>query len=250
MPPGGNAFLPGHPQPELHLARVAVTAPDRAGEVEDQVPHLRREEVVAVEEVENLDDRLDRHGRERELLRHPQVERGELVVLPAEVPRRGGQATPGGVARDASVGGARGVGATRRNRLRLRRAVRVPRVDVDVPRRLPQEPGVEAVALVAVGVPVLRVEVGDARVAKREGITLVVVVGAVLGVRVVGLERVAVGESSCSDRLSSRSNGSGPSRMTVQSVPIPFVPPGPRPVDHACTVGLVPRSGSLLLRSA
>jgi len=59
-------------------------------------------------------------------------------------------------------------------------------------RRGPEEPAVEAVPLVAVGVVVLGVEVGDLRVAERERVPLVVVVRLVLGVGVVGLEQAEI----------------------------------------------------------
>ena len=83
-------------------------------------------------------------------------------------------------------------GRSRPSETRLRRAVRVAQVDVHRPRRLPEHEAVEAVALVAVGVAVLGVEVGDLRVAEGERIALVVVVRLVPGQRVVGLELVVV----------------------------------------------------------
>ena len=53
---------------------------------------------------------------------------------------------------------------------------------------VPEQPAVEAVALVAVGVAVLRRQVVDPRVAEGERVALVVVVGLVPGQRVVRLE--------------------------------------------------------------
>ena len=116
-------------------------APDRAVEVEDQVRGLRHEDVRAVEEVEDLDDRLDRDAlAELELLREAHVEGGVGVVLAA------GVALDDGAVRTDAVGGAgderrlrrrgggRAVGgdALRAERERLGRAVRVAEVHVDV----------------------------------------------------------------------------------------------------------------------
>ena len=51
--------LPEHPHPELHLPRVADAALHGAVEVEDQVRHFGAVEVLAVEEIEDVDGRLE-----------------------------------------------------------------------------------------------------------------------------------------------------------------------------------------------
>src|SRR5262245_46950732 len=84
VPPG--TFLEGQPQPELDLARVAGAALHRAVEVEHQVRDLGGANVLLVEEIEDLEDRLDRDLPEVEGARDAEVEGGELIVLPARVP--------------------------------------------------------------------------------------------------------------------------------------------------------------------
>ena len=139
-----------------------------------------------------------------------------------------------------------GVAASRpsaRDRLRLRRAIGVAEVEVERPGRVPEQPAVEAVALVAVGVAVLRVELGDVGVAEGERVALVVVVGLVLRLGVVGLELdVCATSRLLTPDGDSRGSGSCAVDSTVVSVPMPLVPPAP----GRCSRG-EPRSGSLRL---
>jgi hypothetical protein len=96
-----------------------------------------------------------------------------------------------------------GVGTGDRERLRLRGAIGVARVEVDSERSPPEQPPLEPVALVAVRVAVLLRELGgrivrilvDPRVAEGERIPLIVVVRLVLGVRVEELHPQAVREA-------------------------------------------------------
>src|SRR5947207_8820878 len=78
--------LPNKSCAELHLARVAEAGADGAVEVEDQVRVLRHQDVGGVEQVEDLDDGLER-GRlpELELAGDAQIERRERVGLASRV---------------------------------------------------------------------------------------------------------------------------------------------------------------------
>src|SRR5437667_11428157 len=84
-----GASLPKHPYAQLHLTRIAGAAAHGAVEVEDQTRHLRTNEVLAVERVENVDGRLGDDAAHMELLGKPEIERRELVVLAPEVTRDG-----------------------------------------------------------------------------------------------------------------------------------------------------------------
>src|SRR6188474_271351 len=75
-------------QPQLDDARVAGAAAHSAVEVEGELSRLRAQEVLFVEDVEDLEHRLHGDAAEREVLRQPEVERGELVVLAPEVAAR------------------------------------------------------------------------------------------------------------------------------------------------------------------
>src|SRR5436305_3328275 len=81
--------LPDEANAELRLARIAEAALDRPIEIEDEVRHLGVLEVLAVEDVEDVERRLGGHAvREVERLRQPEVERRVLIVLASEVAAR------------------------------------------------------------------------------------------------------------------------------------------------------------------
>src|SRR5215212_6275235 len=78
-------LLPEHTQRELHLPRLAYTALHRAVEVKDQVRGLGTMEVLAVEQIEHIERRLEGQPAQPELLGKAEVERGVLVILAAQV---------------------------------------------------------------------------------------------------------------------------------------------------------------------
>src|SRR5262245_40047527 len=146
--------LEGHPHAELKPARLAGARAHRAVEVEYEVRRLGHEEVLRVEKIEDVHRRLDLELSEIENPRDAQVEGRQRVVLSARVALHDGRARVRfSVALSGDAAGLRVgcVGARDRERLRLRRAVAVACVDVDLKRRLPEEPPLETVALVAVG---------------------------------------------------------------------------------------------------
>src|SRR5687767_4835757 len=104
-----------HSHRELDLPRITDTALHGSVEVENQIRHFRPAEILAVEEVEYVDGGLNRDAGPAERTRQPKIERGELVVLSAEVAKG-----------DAAVGidavlRCRRVCTARRDRFRLRR---------------------------------------------------------------------------------------------------------------------------------
>src|SRR5206468_1345318 len=143
---GRRVSLEDRPNTHLNLPRVSGAALDGAVEIEDQVGHLGPVEILAVEDVENLDARLEREPRDHEGARKPQIERGKLVVLASQVPPRHGAVRIDPILRSVRRH------ARRRHVEGLRGAVGIPEVRVDVAGSLPEEPRVDAVALIPVGV--------------------------------------------------------------------------------------------------
>src|SRR4051794_22208266 len=84
---GGQATakLPNNPYPQLHLPWLADAALYGAVEVEDQVCYFGAVEILAVEEIEDVEGRLDFVGAEGEVFGEAEVEGGVEVVLAAEV---------------------------------------------------------------------------------------------------------------------------------------------------------------------
>ena len=80
-----GVLLPQDAKPQLHLSRFAGTATNGAVKVEEQGGGLRGDEVVVVEQVENIQHWLDRPVAEVEVLRQPEVEAVEVVVLLSQV---------------------------------------------------------------------------------------------------------------------------------------------------------------------
>src|SRR5437660_12670218 len=77
--------LPKHAHTHLDLARITGAALHGAVEVEDEVRHLGAPEILAVENIEDVDSRLGDDATDVELLREAQVERRIFIVLAAEV---------------------------------------------------------------------------------------------------------------------------------------------------------------------
>ena len=164
------------------MSRLTAAAAHRTVEIENQVGGSGTEEVLRIEDVEDVDDRLDRKAAHVEVLRQSNIETVELVVLLAQI--ASGDRAVGIDPICWLVGEVTRFG----NRGRLCVAIGVASVDIDAPGGVVEDPGIESVRLVAIRNAELGLEVVGHGVTERERITLVVVVGLVPRIGVVELE--------------------------------------------------------------
>src|SRR5216684_6698260 len=80
--------LPDHSQSQLHLPGIADAALHGAVEVEDEACHFGAAQVLAVEEIEDVEGWLDGCPGVLDRPGQPHVERRELIVLASQVSPR------------------------------------------------------------------------------------------------------------------------------------------------------------------
>lgn len=181
----------------LNLSCVAESTAHSAVEVEQQAVEGGVIEVVASEDVEDLDDRVDTLPRtDHECSRNPQIPAGLGVIATERIAIQDGAVRTDAIAVPTACPGTEIVRAALL-RDRLRRGVREAIAEGKLSRQRVQQKCVEAMALITIAVSPLAIESVGLGIAERERIALVVVIRLVEGESVIHFELTVRCIASC-----------------------------------------------------